>query len=73
MLLLELKNDAWLDEDESEVSAEEFIARMELSSVSIHADGGFEFWFDDGDLFWGHSIMVSGNIQDGLDDAGIHG
>ncbi|TWU34194.1 hypothetical protein [Novipirellula artificiosorum] len=30
-------------------------------------------WFDDGDLFWGHAIMVSGDVENGPDDAGIHG
>lgn len=70
--LLELKNDTWLDEGESELTAAQFIATMELTSISISYDGEFEFWFDDGNLFWGHSIMVSGNLQEGLTDAGIH-
>lgn len=71
--LLELKNGTWLQDDESEFTAEEFIATMTLTSVSISSDGKFEFWYDDGDLFWGHSIMVSGNLKDGPTDAGIHG
>ena len=71
--LLGLKNDTWLDEDEPEVSAQEFARRMVLESISVQADGTFEFWYDDGDLFWGHSIMVSGNLTDGPPDAGIHG
>jgi len=71
--LLDLKNDAWLDENESELTAEQFLAAIELTSITISYDGEFEFWFDDGDLFWGHSIMVSGNLKDGPTDAGIHG
>jgi len=71
--LLELKNGAWLEDDESEFTAERFIAAMTLTSISICPEGEFEFWYDDGDLFWGHSIMVSGNLQDGPTDAGIHG
>lgn len=71
--LLELKNDTWLGDDESEFTAKQFIATMTLKSISISTDGEFEFWFDDGDLFWGHSIMVSGNLKDGPTDAGIHG
>lgn len=71
--LLDLKNDTWLQEGESKLSAEQFISRMTLNSISILPDGGFEFWYDDGDLFWGHSIMVSGNVKGDLTDAGIHG
>ena len=29
--------------------------------------------YDDGDLFWGHSIVVSGSVPDGPTRAGIHG
>jgi hypothetical protein len=71
--LLGLKNDSWLDEDEAEVTEEEFARRMVLESISIQADGAFEFWHNDGDLFWGHYIMVSGNLTDGPNEAGIHG
>jgi len=39
----------------------------------VHEDGEFEFWYDDGDLFWGHVILVDGNIQTGLSQASIAG
>ncbi len=71
--LLELKNDSWLDEDESELSREEFLQRVSLESVTVGPNGRFEFWYADGDLFWGHSIMVSGSLDGGLDSADIHG
>jgi hypothetical protein len=71
--LLQLKNDAWLGEDESEFSESEFRSKMELSSILIKSGGRFEFWYEDGDLFWGHSIMVSGDLFNGPKDAGIHG
>jgi len=71
--LLDLKNGGWLEESEKELTAEDFLRRISLSSVTVYSDGSFEFWYDDGDLFWGHSIMVSGSIEGGLDDAGIHG
>jgi hypothetical protein len=64
--LLESKNANWLDENEAEVSSEEFKGRMQLESVTVHHDGEFAFWHDDGGLFWGHSIQVSGNLHDGL-------
>lgn len=71
--LLELKNDTWLDEDEKEVNATEFKKKMRLENLEIHADGNFDFWFADGDLFWGHSIIVSGNIKSGFTQAEIAG
>ena len=41
---------------------------MTIESVTVYSDGEFEFWHSDGDLFWGHSIQVSGNLSDGLTD-----
>lgn len=64
--LLERKNDEWLGEDEDEILPEEFKARMKLQTITVHSDGAFEFWHDDGDLFWGHAIMVSGTLSKGL-------
>lgn len=63
--LLSLKNESWLDEDELEVTNEQFKNRMKLDSITVYSDGSFEFWHDDGDLFWGHSILISGSLTDG--------
>ena len=71
--LLPLKNDEWLEEDASPVTAEEFLARMQLTSISTFADGGFSFWHTDGDLFFGHAIMVTGSLDEGPTDADIPG
>ena len=71
--LLDLKNGNWLDEDEAELSKEEFLERVSLESVTVSSEGTFEFWYADGDLFGGHSIMVSGSLDGGINDAGIHG
>lgn len=56
--LLELKNDFWLNDDEEEVSEESFVARMELESLTLGADGAATLWYADGDLFGGHTICV---------------
>lgn len=69
--MLSLKNDNWLHDDESDLSREDFISCMTLTEISIDESGSFTFSNDDGDLFWGHSIAVSGNIADGLKDAEI--
>ncbi len=46
---------------------------MSLASISVSEEGSFSFWHSDGDLFWGHSIMIAGNLTDGLTDADIPG
>lgn len=56
--LLELKNESWVDDDEESVTAEEFAKRLTLESVSLERDGSIELSFDDGDLFWGHLVVV---------------
>jgi hypothetical protein len=71
--LLSLKNRSWLSEDEQEHTPEEFKRKLSLQSISVYPEGRFEFWYDDGDMFGGHSIAVSGTLDVGLTDAGIHG
>jgi hypothetical protein len=63
--LLPLKNDVWLGEDEPELAREDFLARMTLTSIDVDESGSFTFWHSDGDLFGGHSIQVSGNLDSG--------
>ncbi len=71
--LLPLKNDNWLDEDEAEVTADQFRSRMTLEAVTVYPDGSFEFWHNDGDLFWGHAILIDGNLSEGPTGADIPG
>lgn len=71
--LLPLKNEAWLSEDEAELTADEFKDAMTLESITVYPDGSFDFWHDDGDLFWGHSIQISGSLSEGPTDADIPG
>lgn len=69
---LELAHD-WQDDDTVPITAEEFLERMTLESISIMSDGSFDFWHDDGDLFYGHSIQISGSLREGLTDSDIPG
>jgi hypothetical protein len=64
--LLSLKNEDWLDEDETELTPEQFKRRMRLEEIEVRSDGSFRFWHDDGNLFYGHSIEVSGSVSAGL-------
>jgi hypothetical protein len=71
--LLPLKNENWLDDDEAELTADQFTSRMTLESVTVNPDGSFDFWHDDGDLFLGHAIQVSGSLSGGPSRADIPG
>lgn len=71
--LFELKNDSWLDDDEEELTSDQFKECMVLETISLDKDGSFEFWYDDGDLFWGHTILISGTLEEGFTDAEIAG
>ena len=61
------------DEEPQEITREQFMERMELESIEIGGDGSFTFWFGDGDLFYGHSIRVSGDLEHGPDGASMEG
>jgi hypothetical protein len=56
--LLEDKNDGWLRDGESPLSAEEFRGRLTLAAVEIGAGGESELLLDDHDMFWGHELVV---------------
>ncbi|WP_051506897.1 DUF2262 domain-containing protein [Saccharibacillus sacchari] len=56
--LLEVKNDSWLDENEEELTEDDFAGRMTLESLTLDEDEEMTLWYEDGDLFWGHSICV---------------
>jgi hypothetical protein len=57
--LLALKNDAWLDKDEPALTKEEFWQRVTLSGIAFYADNSAAIYYDDDDLFLGHTIEIS--------------
>lgn len=71
--LLDLHNDTWLGDDEDEIDAASFAARMTPDALTVSPDGSVSAWFDDGDLFWGHSIHVRLGADLHPHDAGIEG
>ncbi|GAB5542876.1 MAG: hypothetical protein SangKO_026360 [Sandaracinaceae bacterium] len=46
---------------------------MTLTTLGVGEGGGFSFWHDDGDLFWGHSILIEGDLESGPSGADIPG
>ena len=54
------------------VSPAQFRQRITAKSLGI-GEQDFEVWFADGDLFWGHEILVYGNWKDGPLYAEMHG
>lgn len=71
--LLPLKNENWLEENQSAISEEDFINSIHLTSIDFNKNAAFELFFDDGDLFWGHSISVSVNAKREVKEATIAG
>lgn len=65
----------WAEEDDdvNEITEEEFAERLGISEVCVSTDGYFEIYYDDDNMFWGHVVIVSGNIETGFDDADIAG
>ncbi|MFS3912648.1 DUF2262 domain-containing protein [Bacillus australimaris] len=75
--LIDLAKD-WQEQDESaeeqeELTLDQFIDRMSFESLHVYPDGEFEVYCHDGDLFWGHVIIVTGNINGTFQDAHIAG
>jgi len=73
--LLDLKNNAWIEEDGNEVTRDQFVARLRLVHLDIRpqAEGRIDLTFDDGDLFFGHVILVCMDADGGLSVAQIAG
>jgi len=71
--LIELKNDSWLEEDEEHISEDIFIKTIELDGILAFSDGSFEIYFNDNDLFFGHSIKVDVNQSFKLESADVWG
>lgn len=71
--LLSLKNESWLEPDDEPLTREQFLERMSLESITVDPEENIDFWHHDGDLFWGHSIVVYANLTDGPVDTDIPG
>jgi len=70
--LLTLRNEVWAGQD-PRMDANEFRQRLQIESITAHSDGRFRFWYDGGELFLGHQILVEGSLRTGPTEASIHG
>lgn len=55
------------------ITKEIFMRRMEIGELYIDGDGSIEVYFNDDDMFWGHTIMVNANISGEIEDSDIVG
>jgi len=55
--LLAVYNEVW--SEGQDLIAAEFAARIALESLTAYPDRSVELCYDDGDLFWGHTIIVT--------------
>lgn len=60
-------------EELEEITEEVFMSRMQITTLVIRSDGDYEVWFNDDDMFWGHDILVDGNMNEGIKYADIVG
>ena len=61
------------DKEVPEITEESFARRIELRSIVMEADGSFSAYFDDDDMFFGHSVTVYGTLKDGVTKANMEG
>ena len=70
--LLSLFNENWNPNDTA-INAEQFKEKLHLREITLERDGSASIWFDDGDLFAGHSILVALDDENKVTDTGIMG
>lgn len=77
--LTDLAND-WLadsvddeDEEPQEITEEDFAKRITIDSICFDEDGEFTVYFGDDDMFWGHSVVVYGDVENGPNEAQMEG
>jgi len=71
-----LYNDTWADPDEgfSPLSADEFLERIKLELVDVmDEEGALSLYFDDSDLFGGHTIDLFWTADGKMHDATLAG
>lgn len=71
--LLATRNQVWRQAGEPVLDAARFLAALTLTEISVGFEGDFTFYFDDGDLFWGHCVLAAGSLGAGIDEVKLAG
>ncbi|MCK6207676.1 DUF2262 domain-containing protein [Bacillus infantis] len=69
--LLNLHNDTW--NEGKIISTSEFISRIQLEGILFFCEGNAELYYNDGDLFWGHTIAANISEEGQFESAHIYG
>lgn len=72
--MLEMAED-WRDADEEPdpITPESFASRVKLQAITLYDDGSAELYYDDDEIFAGHTIVVQLNPNGELEAANIAG
>lgn len=69
--LLQLHNEVW--NEGRMTNKDEFKKRIKMQGMLIFCEGNAELYYDDGDFFWGHTIVVDIDENGLYQDAQIFG
>ncbi len=71
--VLEEANEAVAELDGEEVTREEFLEGLEPETIDLSEDGSFQLLYNDGGLFCGRFVRLTGSVETGLTDAVMEG
>ncbi len=71
--LFETWTDGWRGDDQPNLTKAEWFSRMVPDWLQMMPSGYFEIGYKDGDLFWGHSIVVWGSLEKGVLNVSLFG
>ncbi|BAY07817.1 DUF2262 domain-containing protein [Calothrix sp. NIES-2098] len=69
--LLDLYNRSW--NNGNEIDCQTFMKMIKLDEIAFNSNGSANLYYDDGDLFCGHIIIVSIDCHGAFEDARIAG
>ncbi len=53
------------------ITVEDFARRITINMIAIQADGSMTVYYNDDDMFWGHSVVVYADPNGEMKDADI--
>lgn len=71
--LLNVRNRNWREAHEKVLTAKQFASHLKIAGLHVYEDGTSVVYFDDGDLFWGHSVAVYVGSKGAMQSASIEG